>query len=692
MTTDNPLLDFSTLPAFDRIEPAQIAPALDVLLAEARAALERVVDPGTPASWANVVVPLEDATEKLGRAWGIVGHLNSVADSAPLREAYNANLPRVTQFWTELSQDTRLFARYKALRDGDEFARLDAAQRKILENALRDFRLGGAELVSPARERFAEIQDRAAALTQKFSENVLDATNAFELVLESADALAGLPADAIEAARASAEQAGKAGYRITLQFPSYLPVMQYALDRSLRETLYRAYATRASEHPSAPTDADGIARLDNGPVIAEILRLRREEAVLLGYRDFAEVSLVPKMAESPTQVVDFLRDLARRARPFGERDLVELAAFARERLGIESLQPWDIAFASEKLKEERYSFSDQQVKQYFQLPRVLEGLFGVARRLFGVEVIADQAATWHPDVRFYRVERDGAPIGHFYLDPYARPSKRPGAWMDDARGRRRLAAALQTPVAYLVCNFQPPVGGRSALLTHDDATTLFHEFGHGLHHLLTQVDELGVSGISGVEWDAVELPSQFMENFCWEWDNLQAMTAHIDTGEPLPRDLFERMLAAKNFQAGLGTLRQIEFSLFDMLLHAREVTDAKGVQAVLDEVRKEVAVVPVPAWNRFQNSFSHIFAGGYAAGYYSYKWAEVLSADAYAAFEEAAAAPEPEQAITRAGRRFLAEVLAVGGSRPAIESFRAFRGRDPSLEALLRHSGMVEQA
>ncbi len=692
MTTDNPLLDFSALPAFDRIEPAHIAPALDALLAESRAALEQAVDPARPATWANVVVPLEDATEKLGRAWGVVGHLNSVADSPPLREAYNANLPRITQFWTELSQDTRLFERYKALRDGPEFARLESAQRKILENALRDFRLGGAELVSPARERFAEIQDRAAALSQKFSENVLDATNAFELVLESADALAGLPADAIEAARASAEEAGKPGYRITLHFPSYLPVMQYAVDRELRETLYRAYVTRASEHPSAPEAADAISKLDNGPVIAEILQLRKEEAALLGYRDFAEVSLVSKMADSPAQVIAFLRDLAARARPFGERDLAEVADFARERLGIETLRPWDLAFASEKLKEERYSFSDQQVKQYFQLPRVLDGLFGVAGRLFGIEVLPDEAPAWHPDVRFYRVERDGEAIGHFYLDLHARPSKRPGAWMDDARGRRRLASRVQTPVAYLVCNFQPPVGGRPALLTHDDVTTLFHEFGHGLHHLLTRIDVLGVSGISGVEWDAVELPSQFMENFCWEWDNLRAMTAHVETGEALPRELFERMLAAKNFQAGMGTLRQIEFALFDMLLHTRDITDSTQVQAVLDDVRKEVALLPAPAWNRFQNSFSHIFAGGYAAGYYSYKWAEVLSADAYAAFEEAAEAPQPEQALAEAGRRFLAEILAVGGSRPAIDSFRAFRGREPSLEALLRHSGMVEQA
>jgi len=692
MTTDNPLLDFSDLPAFDRIEPAHIAPALDILLADARAALERAVDPALPPTWDNVVVPLEDATEKLGRAWGVVGHLNSVADSAPLREAYNANLPRVTQFWTELAQDTRLFERYKALRADAEFDRLGPARRRIIENALRDFRLGGAELVSPARERFAEIQDRSAALAQKFSENVLDGTNAFELIVESADALAGMPADAIEAARASAEQAGKEGYRITLQFPSYLPVMQYARDRGLRETLYRAYTTRASEHPSAPQDPEEIGKLDNGPVMAEILRLRREEAKLLGYRDFAEVSLVPKMAEAPAQVIEFLRDLAGRARPFAERDLAELAEFARERLGIESLQPWDIAFASEKLKEERYSFSDQQVKQYFQLPRVLDGLFGVVRRLFGVDILPDEAPVWHPDVRFFRVERDGASIGQFYLDPYARPSKRPGAWMDDARGRRRLPNRLQTPVAYLVCNFQPPVGGRPALLTHDDVTTLFHEFGHGLHHLLTRVDELGVSGISGVEWDAVELPSQFMENFCWEWENVRDMSAHVETGEPLPRELFDRMLAAKNFQAGMATLRQIEFALFDMLLHVEEVADVAEIQAVLDAVRKEVALLPVPGWNRFQNSFSHIFAGGYAAGYYSYKWAEVLSADAYAAFEEAASAPQPERAISEAGRRFLDEVLAVGGSRPAIESFRAFRGREPSLEPLLRHSGMVEEA
>ena len=692
MTTDNPLLDFSDLPAFDRIEPAHIAPALDVLLADARAALERAVDPALPPTWDNVVVPLEDATEKLGRAWGVVGHLNSVADSAPLREAYNANLPRVTQFWTELAQDTRLFERYKSLRADAEFDRLGPARRRIIENALRDFRLGGAELVSPARERFAEIQDRSAALAQKFSENVLDGTNAFELIVESADALAGMPADAIEAARASAEQAGKEGYRITLQFPSYLPVMQYARDRGLRETLYRAYTTRASEHPSAPQDPEAIGKLDNGPVMAEILRLRREEAKLLGYRDFAEVSLVPKMAEAPAQVIEFLRDLAGRARPFAERDLAELAEFARERLGIESLQPWDIAFASEKLKEERYSFSDQQVKQYFQLPRVLDGLFGVVRRLFGVDILPDEAPVWHPDVRFFRVERDGASIGQFYLDPYARPSKRPGAWMDDARGRRRLPNRLQTPVAYLVCNFQPPVGGRPALLTHDDVTTLFHEFGHGLHHLLTRVDELGVSGISGVEWDAVELPSQFMENFCWEWENVRDMSAHVETGEPLPRELFDRMLAAKNFQAGMATLRQIEFALFDMLLHVEEVADVAEIQAVLDAVRKEVALLPVPGWNRFQNSFSHIFAGGYAAGYYSYKWAEVLSADAYAAFEEAASAPQPERAISEAGRRFLDEVLAVGGSRPAIESFRAFRGREPSLEPLLRHSGMVEEA
>jgi oligopeptidase A len=714
---DNPLLDFGGLPRFADFDPRHIAPALDELIGEARTALEQVTSEEVPLTWDDFVEPLDEATERLGRAWGVVGHLNSVADTPALREAYNANLPRVTQFWTELSQHEELFARYKAFAAQPAFADLSAPRRRTVENALRDFRLGGAELVSPGRERFAEIQDQHAALAQKFSENVLDATNGFALYVTDEARLDGLPPDAREAAREAAQAEGREGWKFTLHFPSYLPVMQYANDRRLRETVYRAYSTRASANAAAPEDPEKREALDNTPIVDALLALCREEAQLLGYRNFAEVSLVPKMADSPEQVIEFLRDLAKRAKPFGERDLADLRAFAADELGLTELEPWDLAWVSEKLKEARYSFSEQQVKQYFQLPRVLDGLFGLVGRLFTVTIVPDQAETWHPDVRFFRIERDGELLGQFWLDLYARPSKRPGAWMDDARGRRRHRGVVQTPAAYLVCNFQPPVGGRPALLTHDDVTTLFHEFGHGLHHLLTRIEDAGVAGISGVEWDAVELPSQFMENFCWEWEIVRSMSAHVETGEELPRALFDRMLAAKNFQSGMQTLRQIEFSLFDMRLHAEYMPQTssseanreaggtgaeagrasvqrdeagRAVQALLDEVRHEVAVLMPPAWNRFQNSFSHIFAGGYSAGYYSYKWAEVLSADAYAAFEEAMASEQPAQAVAETGRRFLAEILSVGGSRPAIDSFRAFRGREPKLDALLRHSGMVD--
>jgi len=686
----NPLLDFSGLPRFADFTPALVAPAIDTLLAEARATLAEVTAAATPLTWDAFIAPLEDATERLGRAWGMVGHLNGVADTPPLREAYNACLPRITQFWTELSQHQALFARYKAYAASPEYGQLPGARRRMVDNALRDFRLGGAELVSPARERFAELQERQATLAQKFSENVLDATNAFRQVVSDEAELAGLPVDARDAAREASVAAGVQGWTFTLQFPSYLPVMQYGQHRPLRERMYRAYATRASLSALAPA-GDEVARLDNAPIIDELLALRHEEAKLLGYASYAEVSLVPKMAESPASVMAFLHDLARRARPFAEGDLAALRRFAADELALPELQAWDLAFASEKLKEARYAFSDSEVKQYFQLPRVLDGLFALAERLFSVRITPDDAPSWHPDVRFHRIERDGQLIGQFYTDLYARASKRPGAWMDDARSRRRRHGHLQTPVAYLTCNFQPPVGTRPALLTHDDVSTLFHEFGHGLHHLLTRIDDLGVSGISGVEWDAVELPSQFMENFCWEWDIVRSMSAHIETGAQLPRALFDRMLAAKNFQSGMATLRQIEFSLFDMRLHDGFVPEGtRSVQDVLDAVRREVAVVVPPPWNRFQNSFSHIFAGGYSAGYYSYKWAEVLSADAYAAFEEAMAQPEAATGVAATGRRFLDEILSVGGSRPAIDSFRAFRGRDPELDALLRHNGMVE--
>jgi oligopeptidase A len=663
------------LPRFSEIKPEHVGPAVDQLIAEAREAKARTN--AAPATWDEFVTPMEDANERLGRAWGQVEHLHAVLDSPPLREAYNANLPKITQYWTELGQDTARFERYKALAAAPAFARLSAARKKSVENALRDFRLGGAELPEQVKPRYAAIQEELASLSAKFSENVLDATNAYSIVVEEEKRLAGIPADDLQAAREAAEKDGRKGWKFNLQMPSYFPVMQYAEDRKLRETLYRESATRASEF--------GKAEWDNTPLIGRILALRKEDAALLGYASFAEVSLVPKMAQTPKQVIDFLRDLAGRARPFAERDLAELREFARAELGLEKLESWDVAFASEKLRAKRYAFSDQEVKQYFPETQVLPGMFELVQKIYQIRIAEQKAEAWHPDVRFFDI-RNGAGqlIGRFYVDLYARETKRGGAWMDGAISRRRVDAGIQVPVAYLNCNFSRPVGGKPALFTQDDVITLFHEFGHGLHHLLTQVEDLGVAGINGVEWDAVELPSQFMENFCWEWDVLRHMTRHVDTGEPLPRALFDKMLAAKNFQSGLGILRQIEFALFDMRLHAEfDPASGRASLELLDEVRREVAVLVPPPWNRFPNSFSHIFAGGYAAGYYSYKWAEVLSADAYSLFEEQGIL-NPE-----AGRRFRDEILAVGGSRPAAESFRAFRGREPSVDALLRHSGMI---
>ena len=677
----NPLLDFSALPRFSELKPEHVAPAIDQLLAESRSVVGTIASDKVPATWDAFVGPLEDSTERLARAWGQVEHLHAVLDSPELRAAYNAGLPKVTQFWTELGQNAALFNKYRALKDSAEFRALAPARQKLVENALRDFRLGGAELPAEVKPRYAAIQDELASLSAKFSENVLDATNAYALVIEDEKRLAGLPSDSIQAARELAEKDAKAGWKFTLQMPSYLPIMQYAEDRGLREELYRASATRASEF--------GKAEWDNTPLIARILKLRKEDAALLGYASFAEVSLVPKMAQTPKEVLDFLHDLAHRARPFAEKDLAELREFARDKLGLTTLEAWDLTYASEKLRADRYSFSDQEVKQYFPESQVVPGMFKLVETLYGVQIKESTAPVWHEDVRFFDIRNvSGGLIGQFYLDLYARETKRGGAWMDGAITRRRAAKGIQTPVAYLNCNFSRPVGGKPALFTHDDAITLFHETGHGLHHLLTQVEDLGVSGINGVEWDAVELPSQFMENFCWEWEVLEHMTRHVDTGEPLPRALFEKMLAAKNFQSGLAMLRQIEFSLFDMRLHFDFDPQAgRSAQDLLDEVRGEVAVIMPPSWNRFPNNFSHIFAGGYAAGYYSYKWAEVLSADAFSAFEEMRHDHSVLDVAT--GARFRDEVLAVGGSRPAAESFRAFRGRDPQVDALLRHNGMI---
>ena len=680
---DNPLLDFSGLPRFAAIRTEHIAPAVDALLAENRALIEKLTLKDTLATWEAFVTPLESANERLGRAWGAVSHLHGVLDSPELREAYSANQPKIVQYYTELGQNLALFEKYKALAASKEFATLSLAQKKVLENEIRDFRLSGAELPDAQKKRLAELHEELAALGTKFSESVLDATNAFSLYVEDHAELAGIPEDVLETARNAAEKDGKPGWKLTLQAPCYYPVMQYADNRALREKLYYASTTRASEF--------GPSERDNGPLIARMLEKRRESSQLLGYKSYAEVSLVAKMADTPKQVLDFLDDLAKRAKPFAERDWKELQAFAAKELGLAKVEAWDAGWASEKLRQQRYAFSDQEVKQYFPEPKVLDGLFRLVSTLYKLSFEAEAAETWDPAVRFYRIlDAAGAVIGRFYLDLYARETKRGGAWMDEVITRRNLRDTVQVPVAYLICNFSAPVGNKPALFTHDEVLTLFHEFGHGLHHLLTRVDQLGVSGIRGVEWDAVELPSQFMENFSWEWEVLEHMTSHVDTGKPLPRELFDKMIAAKNFQAGMGTVRQLEFSIFDMQLHHDfDPAGKKTPLDLLEDVRDRVAVMRPPSYSRFANSFSHLFAGSsYAAGYYSYKWAEVLSADAYAMFEENRS--DSNGVLDAAtGARFRDEILGVGGSRPAIESFKAFRGREPSVDALLRHNGMI---
>ncbi|WP_321784863.1 M3 family metallopeptidase [Paraburkholderia sp. J94] len=690
-SSDNPLLDFSGLPRFGEIRPEHVTPALDVLLANANAAVERAAQPMTPAQWSDVVEPVERVTEPLSRAWGVIGHLNAVADTPELRAVYGENLPRVTEFWSSVGQNLALYEKYKAITNHNSFQLLTSERKKILDNALRDFRLSGAELPEDQKPRFAELQERQAALSKSFSDHVLDATNAYAFYAKDESELAGLPDDVIAAAREAAERDNQEGWKFTLHFPSYFPVLQYSENRAMRETMYRAYVTRASE--LGAVYGGGKPEWDNTAIVDEQLKLRAEEAKMLGYNNFAEVSLTPKMAESPAQVMSFLEDLATRARPHAEKDWAELREFAASEFGLTQLEPWDMAFAAERLRQKRYSFSENEVKQYFPEDFVLQGLFKVTETLFGVRIRDDSAPVWNSDVRFFRVENtDGTLVAQFYLDLYAREGKRGGAWMDDARSRRKLEAnGVQTPVAYLTCNFSAPVGGRPACFTHDEVITLFHEFGHGLHHMLTRVDELSVSGINGVEWDAVELPSQFMENFCWEWDVLTEMTSHVDTAKPLPRELFDKMLAAKNFQSGLGTLRQIVFSMFDMALHVDfDASKGKTVNELAREINERYHVIPQAPFSRWPNTFSHIFAGGYAAGYYSYKWAEVLSADAYAAFEEAAQAAKSSVLDAATGTRYRKEILEVGGSRPAMESFKAFRGREPSIDALLRHNGMEQ--
>jgi oligopeptidase A len=672
----NPVLYRESLPLFDRIEPDHISPAIESILNEANTLIHSLKKMSIPTSWGNFVEPIEIISEKISRAWGQIEHLNAVVNSDSLRKAYNDNLIKLTEFYTNLSQDESLYKKYQSLKDSEVFKALTPSQKRIIDNVLREFKLGGAELNETDKKRFKVIQEKLAKLSTQFEENILDATNEFSIFVDHLDELTGIPEENIKKARAEAKEDKKEGYKFTLHFPSYLPVMQYADSRALREKLYHAYATRASELASP--------KFDNTNLIEEILALRYESSKLLGFKHFTEMSLVTKMAKSSEEVITFLMDLANKAKPFALKDMDELKSFAKT-LKIEKLEAWDIAYVSEKLRQAKYSFSENEVKQYFPEHRVLKGLFKVVETIFKLKIIKSDAPTWHKDVSFYSIKNENDElVGQFYFDLYARNHKRGGAWMDEAISRYKNSLGSSHPVAFLTCNFSSPSDNKPALFSHDDVITLFHEFGHGLHHMLTKVDDYSISGIKGVEWDAVELPSQFMENFCWEWDVVKHMTEHVDNKNTLPKSLFDKMIEAKNFQSGMQTLRQIEFSLFDIRLHT-EYSDQNKINPLklLETIRDEIAVVRPPSWNRFPNSFSHIFAGGYAAGYYSYKWAEVLASDAFSLFEEEGILS------SHAGQKFQNEVLSRGGSRPAMESFVAFRGREPTVDALLRHSGMA---
>ncbi|MAN53207.1 MULTISPECIES: oligopeptidase A [unclassified Marinimicrobium] len=682
----NPLLETHELPPFSAIKPEHVEPAIRQLIDENRAHRERLLDGLDQPTWDNFVAPLEAEEDRLEQAWSPVSHLNAVVNSEALREAYNASVALLTEYNTEVSQDRRLYEAFQAIADSPEYDQLSQAQRQSIDYALRDFRLGGVALEGEAKKRYGQIKKRLSELSTQFANNVLDATQAWYKHFTDPQDLAGLPDSALEQAAQAAKQKDLEGYVTTLDIPSFLAVMTYAEDRALRRETYTAFVTRASAE-GQKADGSSAAEWDNTAIIDETLALRHELAQLLGFNNYAERSLATKMADSTEQVINFLTELAEKSKPLAEQDVQQLKAFA-EKEGCTDLQAWDLAYFSEKLRQADYALSQEELRPYFPAERVISGLFEVVKRLYDIDIVPVASFdSWHPDVRFYQIYKDGEHIAGFYFDIFARENKRGGAWMADCRVRRQTASGVQRPVAFLTCNFTPPVGETPSLLTHDEVTTLFHEFGHGLHHMLTQIDVAAVSGINGVAWDAVELPSQFLENWCWEPDVVPLISGHYKTGEPLPKDLLDKLLAAKNFQSGMQMVRQLEFSLFDFRLHAEyNPNSPKAPQQLLDEVRDQVAVITPPAFNKFQNSFSHIFAGGYAAGYYSYKWAEVLSADAFSRFEE-------EGIFNRdTGESFLKEILQQGGSRPPMELFVNFRGREPSIAPLLRHSGIDEEA
>ena len=676
------LTDFSDLPKFDQIKIEDIEPTLDALLTDSREEMEQLAQSSTPRTWQNFIVPMDEIDNRLERMWSPVSHLNAVKDSDALRDAYEACLPKLTEYGTKLSQDKRLYDGFKAIKDSDEFASLNQAQQKIIENALRDFKLAGVDLPEEQKARFMQIQQALSQKCNKFSQNVLDATQGWSLLITDEAELAGLPDSVIGMARQMAEGAGEKGWKFTLDAPLFVPFMTYADHRAYRQKMYQAFTTRASDQ--GPKKGEW----DNSQLMVDILKLRQEKSSMLGYDNYADYSVVRKMATSPGQIVEFLQDLASKSKPFAEIELQELHDYVGEQFAVDELNVWDIAYYAEKLRQQRYEFTQEEVRPYFPVEHVLKGMFDVVNRLFNLKIKQiENQHLWHEDVRFFEVAENDSVIGHFYVDLFAREHKRGGAWMADCIGRMKTQLGLQKPVAFLTCNFSLPVGDKPSLLTHDEVTTLFHEFGHGLHHLLTRIDEPGVAGINGVAWDAVELPSQFMENWCWEQEGLNLISSHYETQQKLPQSLLDKMKAAKNFHTAMGMVRQLELSLFDIILHQQtDIDSADQIQAILDEVRNQVSVIVPPSFNRFQHAFSHIFAGGYAAGYYSYKWAEVLSADAFSRFEE--------EGVFNAqtGQSFREVILANGGSREPMELFVEFRGREPQVEALLRHSGLLEEA